>query len=84
PELVASDPDAVLATLQQALQTHGSSRTLNAPTSSSSGFFDIEEITHAFYAQANFEYDMFRGNFGLGYIQTDVESTGNSVTQDGS
>ncbi len=84
PELVASDPDAVLATLQAAMTAHGSSKTLNAPTSSSAGFFDIEETTHALYAQANFEYEMVRGNIGVRYIQTDVESTGNSVTQDGS
>lgn len=83
PELVASDPDAVLASLQQAMSEHGSSRTLNAPTSSSSGFFDIEEETHALYAQANFEYEMFRGNFGLRYLQTDVTSVGNSITVDG-
>lgn len=83
PELVASDPDGVLATLQQAMDTHGSTATLNAPTSSSSGFFDIEEETHALYAQANFEYEMFRGNFGLRYLQTDVTSVGNSITVDG-
>ncbi|VEL95907.1 TonB-dependent receptor [Alteromonas sp. 76-1] len=82
PELVASDPDGVLSTLQQALDEHGSSATLNAPTSSSSGFFDIEEETHALYAQANFEYEMFRGNFGVRYLQTDVTSVGNSITVD--
>ncbi|CAD5287121.1 TonB-dependent receptor [Alteromonas sp. 38] len=83
PELVASDPDGVLASLQQAMDAHGSTATLNAPTSSSSGFFDIEEETHALYAQANFEYEMFRGNFGLRYLQTDVTSVGNSITVDG-
>ena len=83
PELVASDPDGVLASLQQAMDAHGSTATLNAPTSSSSGFFDIEEETHALYAQANFEYEMFRGNFGVRYLQTDVTSVGNSITVDG-
>ncbi|MEQ3639756.1 MAG: TonB-dependent receptor [Alteromonas sp.] len=82
PELVASDPDGVLETLQSALTTHGSSRSLSQPTASSSGFFDIEEETHALYAQANFEYEMFRGNFGLRYLQTDVTSLGNSITED--
>ena len=82
PELVAKDPDAVLATLQAAMTSIGSSKTLSAPTSSSAGFFDIEEKTHALYAQANFEYEMFRGNFGVRYLQTDVESTGNSITTD--
>ncbi|MFZ8198929.1 TonB-dependent receptor [Alteromonas portus] len=82
PEQVASDPDAVLATLQAAMEAHGSTRSLSAPTASSSGFFDIEEETHALYAQANFEYEMFRGNFGVRYLQTDVTSVGNSITED--
>tara|TARA_Y100000296_G_scaffold82891_1_gene112734 strand:+ start:23 stop:2977 length:2955 start_codon:yes stop_codon:yes gene_type:complete len=82
PEQVSSDPDAVLATLQAALEEHGSSKTLNAPSTRSSGFFDIEEETHALYAQANFEYEMFRGNFGVRYLQTDVTSVGNSITVD--
>ena len=82
PEQVSSNPDAVLAALQQALETHGSGETLDEPTSSSTGFFDIEEETHALYAQANFEYEMFRGNFGVRYLQTDVTSVGNSVTVD--
>ncbi|WP_334019275.1 TonB-dependent receptor [Alteromonas sp. S015] len=82
PEQVSSDPDAVLATLQAAMEAHGSTRSLSAPTASSSGFFDIEEETHAIYAQANFEYEMFRGNFGVRYLQTDVTSVGNSITVD--
>lgn len=82
PEQVSSDPDAVIATLQAAMDAHGSTRSLSAPTASSSGFFDIEEETHALYAQANFEYEMFRGNFGVRYLQTDVTSVGNSITVD--
>lgn len=31
---------------------------------------------------ANFEYEMFRGNFGVRYLQTDVTSVGNSITVD--
>lgn len=81
PELVSSNPDYVLEVLQNAMETHGSSKTLSVPTSSSSGFFDIEETTHALYAQANFEYEMFRGNFGARYVQTDIDSVGNSVTK---
>lgn len=87
PELAASDPDAVLAALNAAIEANnamtGSDRgPISSPTSQVSGFFDIEEVTHALYAQANFEYGIFRGNFGLRYLQTDVESTGNSVTKD--
>ena len=40
-------------------------------------FFDIEETSTALYAQANFEYGIFRGNAGLRYVQTDLDSTGN-------
>ena len=80
PELVASDPDSVLATLNAAITAHGGSRSINEPTSSVAAFFDIEEKTNALYAQANFESGIFRGNFGLRYIETDIDSTGNSVT----
>ncbi|MEL6825197.1 MAG: TonB-dependent receptor [Pseudomonadota bacterium] len=79
PELVASDPDGVLATLNAAIAAHGGSQSIDSPTSSQSAFFDIEEETHAFYAQANFEHGMFRGNAGLRYLETDISSTGNSI-----
>jgi iron complex outermembrane receptor protein len=82
PELVASDPEGVLNTLQNAIETHGGTRSINAPTSSSAGFFDIEEETNALYAQANFEYDIFRGNFGVRYLKSDITSVGNSITED--
>ncbi len=82
PELVASNPDGVLNTLQGAIDSIGGTRALSAPTSSSAGFFDIEEETNALYAQANFEEGMFRGNFGVRYLETDVSSLGNSITED--
>ncbi|MEG3765511.1 TonB-dependent receptor [Alteromonas sp. 14N.309.X.WAT.G.H12] len=89
PELVASNPDAAIDKLNEAIIAHtaetgGETITIDEPTSSVSGFFDIEEITHALYAQANFEYGIFRGNFGLRYLETEVNSVGNSVTTDGS
>ncbi len=80
PELVASDPDRVLATLNSAITAHGGSRSINDPTSTVAAFFDIEEVTDALYMQANFESGIFRGNLGLRYIKTNVDSTGNSVT----
>ena len=84
PELVASDPAAVLAALNAAIAANnaitGSTRApISSPTSSTSAFFDIEEVTDAFYAQANFEKGIFRGNFGLRYLETDVTSRANSV-----
>ena len=80
PELVASDPDGVLATLNAAIAAHGGSRSINQPTSTIAAFFDIEETTDALYLQANFQSGVFRGNLGLRYLETEVSSTGNSVT----
>ncbi|GAB5380207.1 MAG: TonB-dependent receptor [Aliiglaciecola sp.] len=82
PEQVAADPDRVFNTLAQAIETHGGSRPLDQPTSSASAFFDIEEETNALYAQANFETEYVRGNFGLRYLETEVTSLGNSITED--
>lgn len=82
PELVASDPDYVLETLNDAITAHGGSRPINEPTSGIDAFFDIEEETHAFYAQMSFETDYLRGNFGVRYLETEVTSQGNSITED--
>jgi len=82
PELVASDPDYVLETLNAAIATHGGTRSISQATSGVDAFFDIEEVTHALYAQMSFETEYFRGNFGLRYIDTEVESIGNSITED--
>ncbi|WP_460311450.1 TonB-dependent receptor [Aliiglaciecola aliphaticivorans] len=86
-ERVASDPDGVLDILNDAIVANnaitGSTRgPISSPTSSSAAFFDIEEKTTALYAQGNFSYEMFRGNFGVRYLKTDVTSRGNSVTND--
>lgn len=82
PELVASNQDYVFDILQGAITAHGGSRPLNEPTSEVDAFFDVEEETTAFYAQANFETDMLRGNFGFRYLETDISSLGNSITED--
>lgn len=84
PALINSDPQAVLDALNAAIAANnlitGSTREpISSPTSSSAAFFDIEEETHAFYGQANFEYGIFRGNAGLRYLETDIESLGNSI-----
>lgn len=82
PELVAADQTYVLNTLNDAITQWGGSRAINQPTSSVSAFFDIAEKTHALYTQANFETETLRGNVGLRYLDTDVSSLGNSITQD--
>jgi iron complex outermembrane recepter protein len=80
PELANSSPDQVLAALNAAILAHGGSQSIDSPTSSQAAFFDIEEETNALYAQANFEYGIFRGNAGLRYLETEVTSTGNTIT----
>ncbi|HEY0502638.1 MAG TPA: TonB-dependent receptor, partial [Lysobacter sp.] len=37
--------------------------------------YSIEQANTAFYAQANFAANELRGNFGLRYVQADIEST---------
>ena len=76
PQLVGSNPDLVFDTLANAITQHGGSKPLNTPTSSVAGFYDISESTNALYAQANFEAGIFRGNFGVRYLKTDLDSTG--------
>ncbi len=85
PELAASDPDYVLDVLNAAIIANnaitGATRgPISSPTSSQAAFFDIEESTNSLYAQANFEFGMFRGNAGLRYLETDVTSVGNTIT----
>ncbi len=79
PEFVASNPGRAIEILNAAITEHGGSRSISNPTSNQTGFFSIEEKTTALYAQANFEYNIFRGNVGLRHVKTDISSTGNSV-----
>ena len=41
--------------------------------------FSVDETTHAFYGQANFDFGAVRGNVGLRYVDTEVDSVGNQV-----
>ncbi|MDO3384849.1 TonB-dependent receptor [Gilvimarinus sp. SDUM040013] len=82
-EQVASNYDYVMQTLIDATNEHqsqtGADKPLSEPTSSSSAFFDISEETNALYAQMNFEYGILRGNAGVRYIESEVNSTGIST-----
>ncbi|MEP4890576.1 MAG: TonB-dependent receptor [Aliiglaciecola sp.] len=82
PEMITADQDNVLRILNDAVTTHGGSIPVTAPTSEVNAFFDIEETTDALYLQANFSTDYIRGNFGVRYLETEVSSTGNSITTD--
>jgi len=84
PQKVASNPSGVLAVLNDAIVANnaitGSTRgPISSPTSSTSAFFDITEKTDAFYVQANFEQGIFRGNVGLRYVDTSLNSKGNAI-----
>ena len=87
PEQVAADPAAVIDALNAAIAQHqaitGSDRGgIDAPSSTANAFFDITEKTNALYGQANFVSGIFRGNIGVRYLETDVDSIGNRI-QDG-
>jgi iron complex outermembrane receptor protein len=79
PDRAFSDPEGTLEILQQALVANGGSRLLGDPSENAAGFFSINETTHAVYGQANFETGPVRGNFGLRWLDTRLESIGNSV-----
>ena len=82
PDLAIDDFDNTLALLQAALLTTPNMVVLGDLEENASSFFDIDEETHALYAQANFEFGILRGNFGLRYVDTDINSFGNTVIGD--
>ena len=75
PDRSFSDPDGTFAILQDAVIAHdpASPDILNL-VSDPNQFYDVSEKTTALYAQANFEAGMFRGNFGLRYVDTEIDS----------
>ena len=78
PDRAFSDPEGVIKILQDAVIAHDpdSPDILNL-VSDDTAFYNIQEKTTALYAQANFEFgEMVRGNFGVRYIKTDIDSTG--------
>ncbi len=79
PNRAFSDPDGTLDILQNALLSQPGMRNLADPSSDNAAFFDIEEKTHAAYGQVNFDFGFLRGNFGLRYIDTKIDSLGNSI-----
>ena len=77
PDQAFSNPEGTLDTLQAALLSQPGMRTLADPSSDSNAFFDIEERTHALYGQVNFEFGIVRGNAGLRFVDTEIDSLGN-------
>lgn len=75
PDRSFSDPEGTIAILQNAVIAHDpdSPDILNLQ-SSENAFYDVSEETSALYGQVNFEHGIFRGNFGLRWIETEVDS----------
>jgi TonB-dependent receptor len=74
-----NDPQGTLEILQAAVLAHNPGSPENAEidlTSNENSYYDIREDTTAFYAQANFLWGMFRGNIGVRYLETDIDSIG--------
>lgn len=82
PDRAFSDREGTLAILQDALNSVPGMRQIGEASENSAGFFSIDETTHAVYGQANFRYGPIRGNVGLRWIDTGLDSTGNSITGD--
>ena len=82
PNLSFTNPDAVIASLESALAAH---RVLNPGADGDltlnldfdeNAYRDLSENSTALYTQANFESGIFRGNIGVRYINTEIDSTG--------
>ncbi|MCY4255453.1 MAG: TonB-dependent receptor [Gammaproteobacteria bacterium] len=75
PDRAFSDPDGTLAILEAAVVAHdpASPDTANL-MSDQNQFYDVSEETTALYAQVNFEAGIFRGNAGVRYVETEVDS----------
>ncbi len=82
PDRAFSDPDGVLSILegalaaQRALEPQADGDLVAVLSSDQNSFYDVTEETQAFYAQANFEHGIFRGNAGVRFLETEVTSIG--------
>ena len=80
PDRAFSDPAGTLAILEGALAAHrlanpqADGDLVAVLSSDQNQFFDVGEETTALYAQANFEHGIFRGNIGVRYLDTEIDS----------
>lgn len=91
PNLAFSDREGTFNTLQAALDATvgGQAAIANGgrlladldPTNAGNiaASFNINETTHAVYGQANFDFGQIRGNVGLRYVSSRVNSIGNQI-----
>jgi TonB-dependent receptor len=76
---IFNDPQGAVEIFQNAVLTHNPDKPQNAEldlSSQENSYYDIREDTTAFYAQADFMWGMFRGNLGVRYLETDIDSIG--------
>jgi TonB-dependent receptor len=75
PDRAFNDPQGTIDILQAAVIEHDpTSPDILNPQSDLNQFFDVSEETTALYAQANFAAGIFRGNVGLRYLETEIDS----------
>lgn len=91
PDLAFSDREGTFNALQAALDATvgGQAAIANGgrlladldPTNAGNiaASFNINETTHAVYGQANFDFGQVRGNVGLRYVNSKVNSIGNQI-----
>ncbi|WP_371397560.1 TonB-dependent receptor [Fretibacter rubidus] len=89
-EIAFSDPQSIVEAINSAIAatnavTGGGTPPVSSPTEVANNFFNINEDTHAIYAQANFNGETsglpIRGNLGIRYVDTSIESIGRNVAQ---
>jgi len=89
-EVAFSDPGSIVQAFNSAIATTnaatgGNTPQVSSPTEVANNFFNINEDTHALYAQANFNGETsglpIRGNLGVRYVDTSIESIGRNLAQ---
>lgn len=77
PSRAFNDLDGTLDILQAALDTTNGS--ISDPSFNPAASYRVNENTHAFYGQVNLDFGMVRGNVGMRYVNTKINSIGNNV-----
>lgn len=76
---IFNNPQGAVEIFQNAVLTHNPGSPENAEldlSSDENSYYDIREDTNAFYLQGNFMWGPVRGNLGVRYIDTEVDSIG--------
>lgn len=75
PDKAFNRPNYVIDVIQAAVIEHDpTSPDILNPTSDENQYFNVSEKTTALYAQANYAFGFVRGNIGVRYLETDIDS----------